>query len=172
MTRWTRTRSGTLALAVVLALALGGAPALAAGSDPEPRPAPGDSKQKKEKKSEQQFRDGYKAAYALVQAGRFDSALAAFRALDRPDHPDVANYIGYLNRKLGDYAQSQVWYERALAADPTHVRTWQYYGMWHLEQGNLLKARDHLDRIRLICGGTGCKEWVDLNGAIDGTVTY
>jgi hypothetical protein len=26
---------------------------------------------------------------------------------------------------------------------------WSYYGMWHAEQGNLLKARDDLEQVRL-----------------------
>ena len=58
--------------------------------------------------------------------------------------PDVANLIGYSSRKLGRYDDAKTWYEQALAADPAHARTWSYYGMWHAEQGNLLKARDYL----------------------------
>jgi tetratricopeptide (TPR) repeat protein len=50
------------------------------------------------------------------------------KALGHDDHPNVANLIGYSYRKLGDYKLSQVWYERALKADPNHVLTWQYYG--------------------------------------------
>ena len=75
---------------------------------------------------------------------QYEAAFAAFKDLDADDHPDVANYLGYTARKLGDYELSKVWYERALAADPKHVRTWQYYGMWHVEQGNMLKAADFL----------------------------
>src|SRR6185312_15976194 len=60
-------------------------------------------KKKKEQKSEQEFRDGYRAAYALVQAGDYKAAFAAFQALDADDTPDVANYMGYTARKLGDY---------------------------------------------------------------------
>ena len=59
---------------------------------------------------------------------------------------DVANLIGYSSRKLGRYDDSKLWYERALAADPAHARTWSYYGMWHAEQGNLLKAREFSPR--------------------------
>ena len=59
----------------------------------------------------------------------------------------------------------------ALAADPKHALTWSYYGMWHAEQGNLLKAKDDLEQVRLICG-TECKEYVALKEVIDGTRTY
>ena len=129
-------------------------------------------KKKKDQKSEQEFRDGYRAAYALVQAGDYKAAFAAFQALDADDTPDVANYMGYTARKLGDYQLSKYWYERALASDPKHVRTWQYYGMWHVEQGNRLKAADFLEKIEAICGGKTCKEYQDLKGGMEGTVTY
>ena len=88
------------------------------------------------------------------------------------DSAEVANYIGYANRKLGNYEAARIWYEKALAADPNHVRTWQYYGMWHVEQGNLLKAQDFLEKIRSICGGTACQEYADLKAAIAGKISY
>ena len=72
------------------------------------------------------------------------------KALGHDDRADVANLIGYSYRKLGDYKVSQVWYERALKADPDHVRTWQYYGLWQLEQGNRDQAQYHLNRIGAI----------------------
>ena len=68
--------------------------------------------------------------------------------------------------------QSITLVERALAADPKHVRTWQYYGMWHVEQGNKLKAADFLEKIEAICGNKTCKEYLDLKGGMEGTVTY
>jgi tetratricopeptide (TPR) repeat protein len=176
-------RLGTLAVASLFALSLGVGAAIAAG-EPDPRPSsPAPSKsssepkakstksKKKEQKSEQEFRSQYRAAYALVQDGKYAEAFAAFKAMDEDDHPDVANYLGYTARKLGNYDLSKVWYERALESDPKHVRTWQYYGMWHVEQGNKLKAADFLEQIRLICG-TDCKEYEDLKGGMEGTVSY
>ena len=182
----TRDRLGATAVATLFALGLGVGSVLAAGGgEPEPRTggapvAPRGQKggekstqqKKKQKKSEQEFRDGYRAAYALVQAGQFEAAFVAFKDLDEDDHPDVANYLGYTSRKLGRYDDAKFWYERALAANPKHVRTWQYYGMWHVEQGNMLKAADYLEEIKLICGGTGCKEYQDLKGGMEGTVVY
>ena len=64
----------------------------------------------------------------------------------------VANLIGYSYRKLGDYKVSQIWYERALKADPNHVKTWQYYGLWQVEQGNRDQAQYHLNRIAQLTG--------------------
>jgi tetratricopeptide (TPR) repeat protein len=178
-------RIGVLGAAALFGLAVSVAPLFAAGgSEPESRypppptttPPKGDqstsTKKKSDKKSEQEFLDGYRAARALVLDGRYDEGIAAFRALGEDDHPDVANYIGYAERKLGHYQASKVWYEKALAANPNHLRTWQYYGMWHVEQGNMLKAQDFLEKIRLICGNTSCQEYRDLKGAMEGTVSY
>jgi len=180
------TRFAVLTAASLFALSVSVGAVLAAG-EPDPpgsrnpnpttkqAPAAGQKtgqKKKKEQKSEQEFRDGYRAAYALVQAGDYQAAFAAFKALDADDTPDVANYMGYTARKLGDYELSKYWYERALASDPNHVRTWQYYGMWQVEQGNMLKAADFLQKIEAICGNKSCKEYQDLKGGMEGTVTY
>ena len=65
---------------------------------------------------------------------------------------------------MGNYEQSKVWYEAALKADPNHVRTWSYYGMWQMEQGNRLKALDDLQKVKLICGNTDCEEYRRAQG--------
>jgi tetratricopeptide (TPR) repeat protein len=129
-------------------------------------------KTKKEKKTEQQFINGYKAAHATIYKHHdYAKGIDMLKALGHDDNPDVANLIGYSSRKLGRHEDSKIWYERALAADPTHSRTWSYYGMWHAEQGNLLKARDHLAKVEGLCG-TQCREYIELQGVIDGTRVY
>ena len=129
-------------------------------------------KKDKEKKSEQQFIDGYKAAHTTIYKRHdYAKAIDMLKALGHDDNPDVANLIGYSSRKLGRYEDSKIWYERALAADPTHSRTWSYYGMWHAEQGNLLKAREHLAKVASLCG-TKCRDYTELKGVIEGTRTY
>ncbi len=88
------------------------------------------------------------------------------KALGQDDRADVANLIGYSYRKLGDYKVSQIWYERALKADPDHVRTWQYYGLWQVEQGNRDQAQYHLNRIAALTG-TGSDEYRSLAAALE-----
>ena len=129
-------------------------------------------KSKKEKKSEQQFIDGYRAAHALIyKRHAYAAGIDKLKSLGKDDHPEVANLIGYSSRKLGRYEDSKPGYERALAADPNHSRTWSYYGMWHAEQGNLLKAREHLTKVAALCGTT-CRDYTELKGVIEGTRTY
>lgn len=126
----------------------------------------------KEKKSEQQFINGYKVAHAMIYKQHdYTAGIDQLKSLEHDDNPDVANLIGYSSRKLGRYDDSKLWYERALAADPSHARTWSYYGMWHAEQGNVLKAKDYLAKVETLCG-TKCREYTELKGVIEGTRTY
>jgi len=113
------------------------------------------------------FAHGYRAAYSAVyDRTDYASAIEQLKALGHDDHPNVANLIGYSYRKLGDYKLSQVWYERALKADPNHVLTWNYYGLWQIEQGNREQAEYHLSRIAAICG-TDCAEYRSLAEALE-----
>ena len=137
-----------------------------------PDAKPDDAKPAPDKKSDLDFRNGYKAAYDLIYKKKdYAAGIAALRALGHDEHPDVANLVGFSSRKLGRVEDAKVWYEKALYADSRHTRTWQYYGLWHLEQGDRAKAEDHLEQIRLICG-QGCEDYKSLRDALNGNMTY
>jgi tetratricopeptide (TPR) repeat protein len=140
----------------------------AGGGNPSP-PASDSNKKKKKSSSieDSRFIEGYRAAYATIyDRNDYASAIGQLKALGHDDRADVANLIGYSYRKLGDYKVSQIWYERALKADPNHVRTWQYYGLWQLEQGNRDSAQYHLNQIGKLCG-TDCAEYRSLAAALE-----
>jgi tetratricopeptide (TPR) repeat protein len=128
------------------------------------------SKKKNDKQSSAEdpaFVRGYHDAYATIyDRHEYAAAIEQLKALGHDDNVNVANLIGYSYRKLGDYKLSQVWYERALKTDPNHVLTWQYYGLWQIEQGNRDQAQYHLNRIAAICG-TDCKEYRSLAAALE-----
>jgi len=125
-----------------------------------------------QKKSERNFLDGYHDAHDLIyQKQDYAAGIVALRALRHDDNADVANLIGFSSRKLGRVDDAKLWYEKALAADPKHTRTWQYFGMWHLEQGNRLKAEEHLEAIKAICG-EGCDDYKSLLAALNGNAVY
>ncbi len=137
-------------------------------------PPPTDSGKKKKKSSELRpngdyagFAAGYRAAHAAIyERGEYASAIEQLKALHRDDNAAVANLIGYSYRKLGDYKVSQIWYERALKSDPGHVKTWQYYGLWQVEQGNRDQAQYHLSRIAALAG-TQSDEYRSLASALE-----
>jgi tetratricopeptide (TPR) repeat protein len=113
------------------------------------------------------FARGYRAAYATIyERHDYASAIDQLRALGHDDIAPVANLVGYSYRKLGDYKISQLWYERALKADPDHVKTWQYYGLWQVEQGNRDQAQYHLSRIAALAG-TDSEEYRSLAAALE-----
>ena len=181
MVSWKITRFAALA---TLSMALTAAPSFTSvfaaggvGGGSEPAPSAKGSKAThtpKAKKGGKQssiddpaFAQGYRAAYATIyDRNDYAAAIKQLKSLGHEDHPNVANLIGYSYRKLGDYRLSHVWYERALKADPNHVLTWQYYGLWQIEQGNRDQAQYHLSRIAAICG-TDCEEYRSLAAALE-----
>jgi len=176
--------AGMIAAAALLvtAVSIKPVPVFAMGTD-NPPPTDDSSNKKKKKGSsaieqqeqklaQEKFLRGYLAAREQILDGDYKGGIAAMQALGHDEHPDVANYIGYANRKLGNYEQSKIWYEAALKADPNHVRTWSYYGMWQAEQGNRLKAEDYLAKVNLLCGNTSCEEYRQLRAVIDGKASY
>src|SRR5712671_3245785 len=146
--------------------------AYAAPDNDAPARAPTKSKKKKSSENRPSIEDtafskGYRAAYATIyDRNDYAGAIEQLKALGHDDSAAVANLIGYSYRKLGDYKLSQVWYERALKADPNHVRTWQYYGLWQLEQGNREQAEYHLQKIAMLAG-TGSSEYRSLADALE-----
>ena len=164
-------RLATVAIAACVAFAFSPSLVRAAGTD-TPNPPPSDQgkgKSKDQKNQKKSFLDGYRQAYATIyQRHDYAAGIAELKALKHDDHADVANLIGYANRKLGNYDESKTWYEAALKADPVHVRTWQYYGLWQLERGNQAQAKVHLDKIASLCG-MSCAEYRSLAEAM-GTV--
>jgi tetratricopeptide (TPR) repeat protein len=163
-----------LLMLAMFSVALVAAPVITtvyAAPDNDPPPP---EKGKKKKTSEVRpgsedatFKNGYRAAYAAIyDRGEYAAAIGQLKALGHDDSAAVANLIGYSYRKLGDYKVSQIWYERALKADPNHVKTWQYYGLWQLEQGNRDQAQYHLNRIAALAG-TGSEEYRSLAAALE-----
>jgi len=179
--------SRSLAAALFFAAVLVAPNIAAASADDNPAPPPQKPSQTKSKpkdsnqpkanteksSSAEDFLRGYHTAYALIyDKNDYVGGIAALHTLGYDDNADVATLIGYASRKLGRYNDAKFWYEQALAADANHALTWAYYGMWQAEQGNVLKARDDLEKVRLICGTTDCLPYKELKDVIDGTATY
>ncbi len=62
--------------------------------------------------------------------------------------PAVANLIEAIPIASSATTRCRADLVRARARhDPNHVKTWQYYGLWQVEQGNRDQAQYHLNRI-------------------------
>jgi tetratricopeptide (TPR) repeat protein len=134
----------------------------AASVQPAPPPAP--AVQPPAAAAQQQASFG--AARALILSGKYEAGIGAMKALGYDDHPDVAGSIGFAYAKLGNLNEARTWYTKALAADPNHIATLGNSGALYVTQGDLAKARGELDRIKVACGGTACREYSELESLI------
>ena len=163
---------GALAAAMLLATAVAVSPTLAVGPEDQPPPSEPKPRPRAIEQDSIESLATFRVAYRTIYREQdYERGIVLLRAIGRDENPDVANLIGFASRKLGRYGDAKHWYEKALASDPKHARTWSYYGMWHVEHGNLLKALDYLETVRSICG-TGCREYSELKGVIEGTRSY
>jgi tetratricopeptide (TPR) repeat protein len=159
-------------VALTVFAALVAAPLARAGGDPPTSSPPVDTSTQQSKKSKRSSLDdttstaAYRTAYETIyDRNEYAKAIDQLKAIGRDDNASVATLIGYSYRKLGDYRLAQIWYERALKTDPDHVRTWQYYGLWQIEQGNRDQAEYHLQKIAQL-SGTASPEYRSLAAAL------
>lgn len=124
------------------------------------------SKDCKKKKDNQTLLEGYRAAVALAEAGRYPEALTAMQALDDGSSADVVTYIGFIKRKMGHMAEAQMYYEAALHMQRDHRGALEYYGEWFVMMGRIDKARQNLSRIATVYG-SDTKEYAALAKMID-----
>ena len=108
-------------------------------------------------------RKAYADGVGLVNQARYEEALAAFtltKAAVGP-HPDVLNYLGFVNRKLGRYGEAERHYRAALAINPDHRGANEYLGELFLELGRHKEARAQLAKLDALCP-YGCAEREEL----------
>lgn len=106
------------------------------------------------------------AVRAKIKAKDFNGAINDLYFLtDNYIHADVYNLLGFSHRKIGDYANAKIWYEKALDLDPDHKGAFEYYGELWVETGEPAKARVLLARLVKLCP-KGCEEREDLEKAL------
>ena len=106
-------------------------------------------------------------ATVMVKNEDYAGALSFLEAeiAKNPDNADAWNLTGFASRKLGDYAASEVAYDKALAIDPKHKGALEYKGELYLTLGNLEGAENMFDRLNKVCF-LSCKEKKQLAAAI------
>lgn len=108
-------------------------------------------------------RVAYAYAVGLINTERWSEALVA---LDRArvsigPHPDILNYLGFANRRLGQYDVAIAYYREALVLDRDHLGANEYLGELYLEMGRNEDARRQLARLDRLCP-YGCAEREEL----------
>lgn len=106
-------------------------------------------------------------AKSLIEKEKYKRAISKLKKAkkDEPDNADIFNYLGFANRKNGDYEASQDAYQKALTLDPNHKLALEYQGELYLTLGDLPSAQGNLARLEQLCPN-GCAELADLAAAI------
>lgn len=106
-------------------------------------------------------------AEVLIKRESYAEALVLLKeeVAANPDNADAWNLLGYSARKQGDYAASEIAYDKALAIEPGHKGALEYKGELYLTLGNLEGAEMLLGKLRKLCS-FNCGEVKDLEEAI------
>ena len=104
---------------------------------------------------------------AKIKAKDYKAALAELTPmLDKYQHADVYNLVGFSLRKTGDQKQAFTYYRKALDFDPQHKGALEYLGELYVETGQIEKAKQNAEQLKKLCPG-GCEELADLQEAIE-----
>jgi len=138
-------------LAFALGLAAPAAPILAMGG--------GDSPQAKSE-------NDYDKAVKAVKAEKYKDAIELLKkaVAKEPKKADAWNYLGYSQRKTGQFDDALKSYTAALDIDPKHKGAHEYLGELYLMTDKLPKAEETLKKLQALCGG--CDERKTLEKAV------
>lgn len=97
-----------------------------------------------------------------VQQEQYERAISKAKEYlaSNPRSADAYNYMGFSERKLGNYDDAKKAYQRALKIDANHVGAHEYYGELRITLGDLDGAETHLAALTRICGN--CAEQQEL----------
>jgi tetratricopeptide (TPR) repeat protein len=108
----------------------------------------------------------YIDAVKLAKADKYDEAIKAFNALNKPDDPRVNNWIGFSLRKTGKVQDAMAYYDKALKAAPDFTPAHEYLGEAYIQLKDAAKAKEQLAAIEKLCGNKTCEEYKDLSASI------
>ena len=109
----------------------------------------------------------YAIGLRMIKHERYSDALPhlLIALTDKPNDPDILNYIGYAKRMTGDLDGSLDYYQRALAIKPDHRGVHEYLGELYLMKHDPASAQKELDTLASLCPD-GCDERDTLTKSI------
>jgi Tfp pilus assembly protein PilF len=109
-----------------------------------------------------------KTEYFLA-VGQYSAAIdTANEVLTRhPQNADAYTYRGYALVKLGQSKEAAKNFKKALLLDPNHLGANKYLADIYLQQGDVSRALEQLQVIRMTCAHTDCEEQDALAREID-----
>lgn len=123
------------------------------------------------KKAEVPFREdsGLITAEYYLATGKYAQALEVLEGvLTRHPHcADAFTYKGFAYRKLGDVRKAKENYQKAIEINPAHLGANRYLAATYLEAGDLGRAFEQMQVIRMTCGAQNCQELDELEAEIN-----
>ncbi|MEM9210799.1 MAG: hypothetical protein AAGA63_04870 [Pseudomonadota bacterium] len=113
----------------------------------------------------------YEYVREVAYAGQYDRALDLLALAPNQDDPGILTYYGFVNRKLGNQADADAYYLRAIALDAGNITAMSYYGQGLVAQGKLTAAKEQLAMIEA-AGGENTWAHTSLQAVINGTAGY
>jgi tetratricopeptide (TPR) repeat protein len=109
----------------------------------------------------------FAAGKRAIGVGDWEGAIKALTnaALRDTRNADIQNYLGYAYRRLRQFDPAMQHYQQALTLNPRHRSAQEHLGEAYLAQGDLAKAKEHLDTREQVCL-VPCDEYDDLKRAI------
>jgi tetratricopeptide (TPR) repeat protein len=106
-------------------------------------------------------------AKKLIKKEKYKRAIEKLEKAkkEEPGNADVFNYLGFAHRKIGDYDNSKIFYEEALAIEPNHKLALEYQGELFLTLHDISSAQSNLIKLEALCP-QGCDELQDLGTAV------
>ncbi len=135
-----------------------------------PAPAPAEETHVP-KKIEVPFREdsGLITAEYYISRGKYSQALGVLEGVlsRHPECADAYTYRGFAYYRLGDKKRARVDYLKALAINPAHQGANRYLADTYLATGNLKRAYEQMQVLRMTCGVSPCEELDELEAKIN-----
>jgi tetratricopeptide (TPR) repeat protein len=108
-----------------------------------------------------------RAIRAEIKAKQYEKARDELKVLVVNNQvPDVLSLYGFTLRKTGDRPNAMIYYNKALAMNPSHKGALEYQGELFVELGQIDKAKENLVKLNHLCL-FGCEERDDLREFIE-----
>ncbi|MBD1157288.1 hypothetical protein IDH10_03900 [Pelagibacterales bacterium SAG-MED20] len=79
-----------------------------------------------------------------------------------PANANVYFYLGFTSKKLKKVLDAEIYYSLGLEVDPNHIKINNYFGKLHLENNNIIEAKQRLKKLE----NCNCEDYDELDKKI------
>ncbi len=112
---------------------------------------------------------GLMKAEAQIEEGKYMQAIETLSLVIQrhPGDADAYTYIGFAYDRLGEKRRAAENYGRALKYNPRHLGANKYVADLYLETGDVQRAIEQLQVLKMVCGPSDCAEVNELEFSIN-----